>query len=259
MRTREERKEAMAIARGRNMKPWSLAVLGFFAILGVCALIWLWNHRTGKLFADLLMYHQQIHAFASDHVLVAPAAFILAYAGLMLLIWIPSWPCTVLGGFLFGATLGIPCSLAGSTLGALGVFALGRSAWGRRLSVRNPLLQKIRHGLSRDAFAYVAALRLMPVMPFGIVHVAAAYFEVPLPAFTLGTMVGMVPCIVIYSLLGADIDLLASRGAVFNMAALMHPNVLVPLSGLAALAVVPAVLRQVRAKRAIPAQPVDFR
>jgi uncharacterized membrane protein YdjX (TVP38/TMEM64 family) len=179
---------------------------------------------------------------------LAPLAFVAGYAAAMLFIWIPAWPCTVIGGFLFGAMLGVPLSVAGSTLGAVGVFLLGRSVWARRIVFGHPTLQRLKEGCRRDAFAYLVALRLVPIMPFGVIHVAAAYFDVSLPTFILGTAAGMVPCIAIYSLLGADLDALALHGGVPDAHALLHPSILLPLSGLAVLALVPVVARRVRAK-----------
>jgi uncharacterized membrane protein YdjX (TVP38/TMEM64 family) len=91
---------------GRAKRSWGIAALGCLAILGIVALIWLWHRQPEQILTDLSNHRAQLHAYILQNTLLASIAFIAAYAALMLLICIPSWPCTVIGGFLFGAVLG---------------------------------------------------------------------------------------------------------------------------------------------------------
>jgi uncharacterized membrane protein YdjX (TVP38/TMEM64 family) len=202
-----------------------------------------------QILVELSKERALLHAFVLQHSILAALIFVGAYAALMLLIWIPAAPCTIIGGLLFGVRLGVPYSVISSTLGAIGVFALGKSALGERISQNNALLYRLKDGFQKDALAYVAALRLMPAMPFGIIHVAAAYFDVPFSSFVLGTVLGMIPCIVIFSVLGVGLDSLIARGGGLNAQVFLKPDVVVPLTALAALALAPALIRRLRARR----------
>jgi uncharacterized membrane protein YdjX (TVP38/TMEM64 family) len=85
-------------------------------------------------------------------------------------------------------------------------------------------------------------------MPFGVIHVASAAFGVPLRTFTTGTAIGMVPCVFLYGLLGAQLARVAAAGKTLDVATFVNPSVGVPLFGLAALALIPALIREVRAR-----------
>jgi uncharacterized membrane protein YdjX (TVP38/TMEM64 family) len=164
----------------------------------------------------------------------------------MVLIWVPSWPCTMIGGFLFGPVLGFGYSLIGSTAGAVAAYGLARTGLAHRVSRRYALVRRLHDGFARDALQYVIVLRLIPVMPFGIIHVAAAMFRVPLGTFVLGTVIGMIPCIAIYAVLGAQLDRIAAEGGHVNAATFLDVHVWGPLLALAALALAPTVVRWLR-------------
>jgi len=228
----------------------ALAVLCVCAVAG--ALVLFEIRDPNELLVRIAQGRAAIHAHADGLGPWAPAVFVLGYAILMVLIWVPSWPCSMLGGFLFGALGGSVYSLAGSTLGAVAAYGLSRSGLAHRLSQQNPLLRRLRDGFHRDALEFIVALRIMPVMPFGIVHVAAAMFKVPLGTFTLGTAIGMIPCVAIYALLGTELDRLAQQGRRVDATAFADARVWGPLLALAALALVPVAVRRLRSHRASP-------
>jgi uncharacterized membrane protein YdjX (TVP38/TMEM64 family) len=231
-----------------RVRTLSLYALCAVAIAGLVVLFQL--RHPNDILAEVSAGRTRLHGLVASLSIWGSVLFILAYAALMTLIWIPSWPCSMIGGFLFGAAFGSVYSLIGSTLGAVVAFELARSGLAHRISHENPLFRRLHAGFQRDAFEYVIALRLLPVMPFGIIHVAAAVFGVPLRIFTIGTAIGMVPCIVIYSLLGTDLDRIAASGQRVDAATLTDSRVLVPLFALAALALVPIVIRRIRERYA---------
>jgi uncharacterized membrane protein YdjX (TVP38/TMEM64 family) len=233
-----------AAASSRFKQRLGLYALCAFAVAGLIVLFEL--RHPFEILAMISAGRASLHALVSTLGFWAPVLFVLAYAGLMVLIWVPSWPCSMMGGFLFGTAAGTVYSLIGATLGAVAAFALARSGLAQRISQRNPLFRRLQVGFQRDALEYVVALRLLPVMPFGIIHVAAAVFGVPLGIFTLGTILGMIPCVLIYAALGADVDRIAAAGGRIDAATLTDSRVLVPLFALAALALVPVAIRRIR-------------
>lgn len=232
--------------------PAGLYTLCALALAGLVVFVLFEVRNPSEIFAGLTTGRARLHALVASLGLWGPLLFTLGFAALMLLIWVPTWPCSLIGGFLFGTAFGTGYSLVGSTLGAVAVFALARSGLAHRIPRWHPLLRRLHAGFQRDALEYVIALRLLPVMPFGIVHVAAAAFGVPLRIFTLGTFVGMIPFVLIWAALGADLDQIAASGKRIDIGTLASSRVLLPLFALAALALVPVAIRRIRERLARP-------
>lgn len=248
MHEQDTRVERPTVDKGSALRSTlGLSVLCALAIVGVIALVEV--RDPSALLAQLSQGRTELHGFVTRLGVWAPIAFIAAYAALMLLIWFPSWPCSMMGGFLFDAAGGTIYSLVGSTIGAVVVFELARAGLADRRSLQHPIVRRLDMGFQRDALEYVVALRVMPVMPFGIVHVAAGAFHVPLRTFTIGTAIGMIPCVLIYALLGADLDRIFAKGGHVSATTFLSPAVFGPLFALAALALVPVAVRRLRERR----------
>jgi uncharacterized membrane protein YdjX (TVP38/TMEM64 family) len=238
---------AAAVKRPTLGSTLGLVALCVLAVTGVVVLVEYGN--LPKILDELSAGRAHLHSLVATLGFWAPVIFIIAYAALMLLIWVPSWPCTVIGGFLFGTVEGTICSLIATTLGAVGVFELARAGLAQRLPRSHPLMRRLDAGFRRDALEYVIALRVMPVIPFGIIHVAAAAFGISLRVFTLGTVIGMLPCVLIYSFLGEDLDQVLANGGHLTVADFLSLRVMAPLFALAALALVPIAVRRFRERR----------
>ncbi len=237
-----------SVTRGRlNAR---LLVLVVLAVAGIALLLTVAN--PGGILARLAREQQLLHGTVAGLGLLAPVAFLAAYCGAMLLIWIPAAICSVLGGFFFGPLWGSVLSLVGCTAGGLGVYELARSGVHGNKAVTGPLLRRLQEGFRRDELAYVIALRFMPFMPFGLVHIAAGALNVSRRAFVIGTAVGMLPCTVMYAFLGYDIDRLLARGGSLTGHELLQTRVLLPLAGLAVLALASVFVRRFREWRTPP-------
>ncbi|MFL6332181.1 MAG: TVP38/TMEM64 family protein [Pyrinomonadaceae bacterium] len=153
----------------------------------------------------------------------APVLFVLCYAvGVSLLL--PATPLNLLAGAVFGPVAGTLLTSAGALVGAVVNFALARSV-GRRGGA-DRLTQKwptVGGELRRGGAWYVFAMRLLPVIPYGVVSYAAGvspirfrdYFWSSLP----GTVLGILPFVLIGSSgvrvlqRGSVLPLVASLGA----------------------------------------------
>ncbi|KAI9905269.1 hypothetical protein PsorP6_013990 [Peronosclerospora sorghi] len=103
----------------------------------------------------------------------------------------------LLGGALFGVTLGFPLCLAYNTLGSVFMFLLSRH-FGRRVVTRffPRKLAMLRTSLEahRDEMAlYMIFLRVFPFTPNWFVNLASPHLAIPLSQFTLGPLVGLMP------------------------------------------------------------------
>lgn len=134
----------------------------------------------------------------------APLVFLVLFA-ISTLAFFPKPVLNAAAGALFGIPEGLALAVAGTTLGALLAFGLGRGLG--RDAVR-PLLKKkfvaaMDRRLTDQGFRSVLLLRIVPGMPFQAVNFAAAFSGVRLSAFTAATAVGVLPGTAAYVVAGA--------------------------------------------------------
>jgi len=214
-------------------------------LLAATALVVYWSglHRY-VTFRAFVEHREWITAEVADLGLWAPLAFVAVYA-VSAAISIPgALFLSVLGGFLFGTILGSVCDLAGATLGGTIVFLVARTSFADVLRRRaGPFMRKLEAGFRENAASYLLVLRLVPLFPFWLVNLVPAFFGVRLRVFVLCTFFGMIPAAVIYAGIGAGLGEMLDRGEAPDLGTVFEPRVLLPMLGLALLAITPALYR----------------
>lgn len=165
---------------------------------------------------------------------VATVAFSLPIASLL----------TLAGGAVFGwpATILV---LGAATTGAGLVFFATRNLFTDMLRRRaGPFLSKLEDGFSKNGFFYLLALRLIPAAPFWAVNIVPALTRMSLSQFLVATFLGIIPGTCTYIWFGRSFDHVLAAGKRPDIEALTNPNVLLPLAGLAALALIPIFVRR---------------
>jgi uncharacterized membrane protein YdjX (TVP38/TMEM64 family) len=149
---------------------------------------------------------------------------------------------TIGGGFLFGPFLGTALSATSATIGATLLFIAAQSALGGGLRARaGGLIDRLEKGFQDNAFSYLLTLRLLPIAPFFGVNLAAAFLGVRLRTFVIATAIGILPGGFVYAWLGSGIEHVIASGAKPDLKIIFAPQVIGPLMGLAALALLPTV------------------
>ena len=185
--------------------------------------------------------------YAAAHPFLAALAYIAFYTALVAASVPTGTVLTVSGGALFGTVLGTALAVAGATAGAILLFLAARSTLGAALARRHAaLLARVRPRLERDGFAALLALRLVPVVPFWLVNLAAGVVGMRLLPFALATLLGIVPATAVFASAGAGFADALAAGAPPGSSLLLRPGILLPLLGLALLSLLPIVVRQVR-------------
>jgi uncharacterized membrane protein YdjX (TVP38/TMEM64 family) len=197
-----------------------------------------------EMFAAFGEERARLAALVAQLGFAAVLAYILVYAGLMTLLWIPAWLCTVIGGFLFGIWVGALSALVGATAGATAVFLLGRRGLGGLTRRAGPFVRRIEAEFRADAFSCLLVLRLVPVMPFVASNLVPAILGMPLRSYVLATLLGILPSTLVYAGLGNGLRSLAD--APVNLQTLSRPEMFLPLAGLALLAALPIAVRRWR-------------
>jgi uncharacterized membrane protein YdjX (TVP38/TMEM64 family) len=218
-------------------------------LLLVLALIALLVWRSGVLshlsWASVAQNQIMLRGLVQAHPILAPLIYAAGYAALVALSIPESALVTVLGGVLFGTALGGALAVVGSTVGAVILFLVARSALATAMARRaGALMERVEAHLHRDGFLYLLAIRLVPALPFWLVNLAAALCGMPLLPYAAATLIGIIPATFILASIGAGVrDVLAS-GQPPDIMVLFTPRVLVPLIGLAVLALVPVIWRR---------------
>jgi uncharacterized membrane protein YdjX (TVP38/TMEM64 family) len=179
---------------------------------------------------------------------VAAVCYIAVYATLVALSVPGGAILTIAGGFLFGTWLGGLCAIIGATLGATGIFLAARAGLGGLAQRAGPLIAKLEAGFRTDAFNYLLVLRLVPIFPFWLVNLVPALVGVKLRTYVIATFLGIVPATVIFASLGNGLGTVVDEP---DPAILLRPSVLLPIVGLALLALIPVGYRKWCGKKAV--------
>jgi uncharacterized membrane protein YdjX (TVP38/TMEM64 family) len=172
----------------------------------------------------------------------------IAVYGMLVALSVPGGAVlTIAGGFLFGTWLGSLCAIIGATLGATGIFLAARAGLGGLAGRAGPLVGKLEDGFRADAFNYLLVLRLVPIFPFWLVNLVPALVGVKLPTYVLATFLGIIPATFVYASLGNGLGSVVTEP---DLGIVFRPSVLVPIIGLALLALIPVGYKRWRDKKA---------
>jgi uncharacterized membrane protein YdjX (TVP38/TMEM64 family) len=207
-----------------------------------------------RIHPEHLVAHQQsLRAHIAEH----PWMSRLIYIGLLTLATCTGIPVTIVlilaGGFAFGIVEGTAYSSIGLTLGSLILFLASRYAFGAGSKHPPAIADKLHHGFERHPAAYTMFLRLVPVAPFGLVTMALAWFRCPLWLFLGATWLGGTVMLIFETSVGAGLGRALKHGRHIGPGLLFDPNVIIPLSVLAALSLIPLLLEWLRGRRQLAA------
>jgi phospholipase D1/2 len=139
---------------------------------------------------------------------------------------LPFWPLAMVGAYVVGGFLMFPVmvliavtaivlgpiagfftALAGSLASAAVLFGVGRVAgrrWVRRFGGR--FVNRISRRLADQGVLAMAVVRVVPVAPFTVVNLAAGASHLRFRDFMIGTILGMTPGVLAFSLLGNQLE-----------------------------------------------------
>ncbi len=232
------------LSKMRRFVPVVLLALALAAayLAGLHELVTLEKVAESRLWLKQLV---EAHPFAS------PLVFAAVYATAVAVSLPIATAMTIAGGFLFGWALASILVAIAATAGASVIFLAVRAAFGpalrRRLDGR---IARLADGFERNAFSYLLALRLAPVLPFFLLNVAPAFFRVRLPVFVAATFIGILPAVIAYSWLGQGLESVVvaaeAAGRTVGPGDLVTPEILIAIGLLALVAALAAIVRSRR-------------
>jgi uncharacterized membrane protein YdjX (TVP38/TMEM64 family) len=200
-------------------------------------------------FDTVAAHHEWLCRIVADEGLAAAIGFIMVYAILIAMSVPGAAILTVTSGLLFGAWLGTAYALIAATMGATAIFLAARSGFAGLLARAGPRLRRVEAGFREHALSYLLAIRLVPIFPFWLVNLAAAATGMKLSSYMIGTFLGMIPATFIFASLGSGIGNILAEGRHPDLGVLFQPAVLLPIIGLAVLALLPVVYKRWRVRR----------
>jgi uncharacterized membrane protein YdjX (TVP38/TMEM64 family) len=193
--------------------------------------VWVYDHKTEAVLLFIVAY-------------IVVAAFSLPIGVLV----------TITGGFLFGSVFGAAWAVIGATIGATVVFLVAKTALSDPLRQRFAAQTKaLEDGFRANAFSYMMLLRLVPLFPFWLVNLAAAFTGVSAGTFVLTTFIGIIPGTFVFASIGNGLNALFEAGEQPDLSLislLARPDFYIPIVGLALLSLIPIVYRAFAKKKA---------
>jgi uncharacterized membrane protein YdjX (TVP38/TMEM64 family) len=217
-----------------------LAAIGAFFALGL---------HDYLSFEALRQHREQLLVLVGQHPFLAPLAFTAVYAAVVALSVPGGAILTIAGGFLLGIVSATLCVLVGATVGATIVFLIARTALGDALRAKaGPRIRRMEEGFRQDALSYLLVLRLIPIFPFWLVNIVPAFLGVPVRTYVLGTFVGIIPGSFVYASVGNGLGAVFDAGGTPDLGVIFEPAILLPIVGLAVLALLPVAYRKLKAR-----------
>lgn len=219
--------------------------LGACAVIALAVLFW----RSGALDAFKPDQLAETRAWAQakfeENPALVLAGFILLY-GVLTGLGLPlAAALSLLSGAVFGAWLGGAMLVVASTLAAVVGYWIAKSVLldlapaGAR---KNPSIARFVRVVGKDPFMVILAARLMPLLPFNAINLAAGLASVPLKAYVPATFLGVIPTSLIFAALGSGLgDTLEDRASLMHAA--KSPGVWGPVLALAVLSTAAVVVR----------------
>jgi uncharacterized membrane protein YdjX (TVP38/TMEM64 family) len=238
-------------------------ILPLVLVLAVVGAVFATGIHRSFTFDTFVRYQAWLRDLVAARSLTMLGLYALIYVAAITLSLPVSAFLTIIGGYLFGWPLAAVTANLSATLGAANIFLIARSALGRPLLRRaGSRIQSLAAGFRKEAFLYLLSLRLIPVVPFWLTNLAAAFFGMRLRPFVLATQIGMLPASFAFALAGSGLDAVMARqdevrraclaagggdcSLDFSAKSLLTPQLMIALAILGVLALIPVGLRHWR-------------
>jgi uncharacterized membrane protein YdjX (TVP38/TMEM64 family) len=148
---------------------------------------------------------QVVEAWLGQMGVWAPLLYVLLYAIATFLL-LPSTPLNLSGGAVFGVLWGTVWTTVGAVVAAVVCFwfsrTIGQGFIQRKFAGR---WQDLDRELAAGGIFYMVAIRLLPLLPYGLVNFGAGLTRVKFRDYLLGTLLGTTPGLLPFVMMGAGL------------------------------------------------------
>lgn len=146
----------------------------------------------------------QLQALLNQAGIWAPIIYIVLYSVATVFL-LPSTALNLTGGAIFGPWLGTLWTSIAAVLAAVVSFAftrtVGREIIAQKLANR---WQSMDAEMRQGGLFYIFAIRLLPIIPYGLVNFAAGLTSIRFRDYLVGTILGTVPGVLPFVMLGSS-------------------------------------------------------
>ena len=170
---------------------------------------------------------QQLQVWLETMGVFAPIIYLVFYTVATLLV-LPSTPLNLTGGAIFGILWGTLWTTIAALVAAIVAFAftrtVGRELVAQRLAGR---WNAVDAEISQGGLFYMFAIRLLPIIPYGIVNFVAGLTSIKFKDYLVGTLFGTLPGVLPFVMMGAGITQLSQGNILPLMCAFTLTGMLV--------------------------------
>jgi uncharacterized membrane protein YdjX (TVP38/TMEM64 family) len=190
------------------------------------------DFETVKSSRDALLDYRDRH-FAATLIVVA-----VAFAAATILSLPIATLLSLAIGLMFGRYAGTLIIALTGTFGATALLVLVRYVASDFLRTRLAgSIDRFDVAFQRNGFAYLALLRIVPIVPFWLVNLASAFTGISVRTYAAATFTGLIPISFVWASLGESLETIASP------ADLLSGNTLFALAALGAIGTLAIVSR----------------
>ncbi|MFK7902603.1 MAG: TVP38/TMEM64 family protein [Nitratireductor sp.] len=253
-----EQLEKTNTPKGALIRAWAPVV----AVLAILGFIWSMGWFDYFSLSSIIQHREALSSFVSENLVLGLLIFVCVYSGLVAISFPGASLLTVLSGFLFGGIVGGITTVFAATLGAVLIFLISRSSFGKTLENRaGGFIKKMSAGFQENAFEYLLTLRLTPLFPFWVMNIVPALLNMRLAPYAVATFLGIIPGTLAYAYIGSGLDSViaaqeaASPGCAaagtceINLSALITKDIIIAMIGLAIVSILPVIVKKFKARK----------
>ncbi len=195
-------------------------------------------------------YRNDIVSYESSN----PNLFVMGYILLYVVIIACCIPGTIvfdlLAGFIFGYFWGTLLVLVSYLTGAILNFIIVRYFFKGILEHKFGKFKHFIHGTGKYGLMLnLISLRLIAVIPFWVLNIAAALINVRMSTFIISTLIGITPMSIIYVIIGDGVHDTLVSGHELSANVLVNPKIWIPLFCMAIILMLPNILKGIKANK----------
>lgn len=191
--------------------------------------------------------HEALLAFRDSHYMFTMLTFVTVYTLIVTFSLPGAGISSIVGGFMFSLFPGVLLNMTAATIGATHIFLAARWGIGATLADKmdnsSGVAKKIKDGIDENQWSVLFVVRLLPVLPFFLMNLLLSSVGVPLYRFVISTFFGIIPGAFVFTSIGAGAGEVLAQGGTPELGLIFEPHVLLPILGLAALALLPIILK----------------
>ena len=227
------------------MKKYAKQLIALCVLIAIVAAIRLSGADSYLTVENLRKHKELLEQFISARYTLSVLVYMLVYLVSVAFSVPGATVLTLAGGFLFHLFPGVVYVIAGATLGATFAFLLSRYILGNTIQNKyGSQLQRFNREVDENGHLYLLTVRFIPVFPFFLINILSGLTKIPLWTYIWTTSVGILPGSLVYTFAGSQLGTINSVGDLFGS------RILIAFLLLAALTLVPLVLKKIRAKPA---------